>query len=253
MLWANAGSNCSLCRQRLAQITSNGRAAVIGEAAHIIAESLDGPRGQSILDISERNSYFNLILLCPTCHKLVDKDTASYPPEKLHMLKAQHEMRQSGQRLVESIEVAQAIDHGNDRDVINFANNWAGFVPFYAKLFSQIQLTQMKGDDIDDALIMQAQEWHDRRDRLKELLFIAGEENTHIHRIASWERHKRNHEYIELGQYLTPFSFILDFLNPFHMIANYSDELWGAFNISHEFMDYLRFKYPELKKPLRSD
>lgn len=245
-LWARAGSRCTLCRQHLINITHGGKPALLGEAAHIIAEKADGPRGESILEGSERNSYFNLILLCPTCHTAIDKDPSSYPPERLHMMKAQHEMRQSGQVLPVQAVTSAAADYVKNDEVVKFAKEWASFVPFYAQFFSHIQLIQMDRKEETDELFLQAKEWHKRRDKLKELLFRAGEENTLVHRIPSWERLKNEHEYIRDGLYLTPFSFILDFVNPCYMVAKFSTELWAAYNISMEFMDYLRFKHPEL-------
>lgn len=247
ILWARAGSTCTLCRQQLIRITELGKPALLGEAAHIIAEREDGPRGTNILDLSERDSYFNLILLCPTCHTAVDKDPGAYPPEKLHMLKAQHEIRQSGQLVVDDIPETPPIAAENKDKIINFATEWANFYPFYAQFFSRVQLIQMKNSEEGVDFYAEAMEWHRRRDRLKELLFLAGEENINIHRIPNWERLKSKDSFIREANYLTPFSFVLDFVNPFFMVANHSDALWAAFNISHEFMDYLCFKYPELK------
>jgi hypothetical protein len=93
LLWGRAASQCSCCRRRLAEdkqsVTDTFH---LGEQAQIVAEVPDGPRGISILTASERNSYHNLILLCPTCHTLVDNNVEDYPVEKLHMLKAEHEL-----------------------------------------------------------------------------------------------------------------------------------------------------------------
>jgi hypothetical protein len=49
------------------------------------------PRSESILSVEERESYHNLILLCPNHHTLIDKNPTDFPIEKLHMMKAQHE------------------------------------------------------------------------------------------------------------------------------------------------------------------
>jgi hypothetical protein len=42
---------------------------VLGEIAHIVAESPGGPRGESPLTAKQRNSYPNLILLCSLCRR----------------------------------------------------------------------------------------------------------------------------------------------------------------------------------------
>jgi len=63
----------------------------LGEQAHIIGETESAPRGKSNLTTKERNSYFNLILLCPTHHTIIDKNPDDYTVEKLHLFKDQHE------------------------------------------------------------------------------------------------------------------------------------------------------------------
>ena len=93
LLWGRAANRCAICRNEL----SENKAAIagqfpIGEQAHIVAEQENGPRGQSLLTSDERNSYHNLILLCPTHHKIIDKNTEDYPVERLHILKSQHEL-----------------------------------------------------------------------------------------------------------------------------------------------------------------
>ncbi len=47
-----------------AQGTSEDPVVVLGEMAHIVAESPNGPRGDSPLTPEQRNRYENLILLC---------------------------------------------------------------------------------------------------------------------------------------------------------------------------------------------
>jgi hypothetical protein len=79
------------CRTKLIESSTSGSNFPIGEQAHIIAEDTNGPRGNSILSIDERNSFFNLILLCPNCHSKIDKNADDYPVERLHMIKAEHE------------------------------------------------------------------------------------------------------------------------------------------------------------------
>jgi hypothetical protein len=59
--------------------------------AHVIAHSAKGPRGDGK---GGDNSYTNLILLCPTDHRHVDKaPDGEFPAELLHDWKATHEAR----------------------------------------------------------------------------------------------------------------------------------------------------------------
>jgi len=93
LLWGRAASRCAVCRRELTQDTAATSATLlIGEHAHIVAEQEGGPRGHSILDSDQRNSYANLILLCPTDHAIIDADPAAFPIESLHDLKFRHEL-----------------------------------------------------------------------------------------------------------------------------------------------------------------
>lgn len=96
ILWSKAAGRCSYpgCPQELVlEPESDGKHAVIGEMAHIVAEESDGPRGNSPLSKEQRNSYANLILLCPNHHELIDDpdQVESYPVELLHEWKSKHE------------------------------------------------------------------------------------------------------------------------------------------------------------------
>ena len=93
LLWGRAAGRCSICKAKLVEEkTSDSGVYTIGERAHIVAEDPEGSRGRSILGIEDRNSYYNMILLCPTCHTKIDNNAGDYPVEVLHVLKARHEM-----------------------------------------------------------------------------------------------------------------------------------------------------------------
>jgi hypothetical protein len=69
---------------------------VVGEEAHIVAEEDNGPRGDPSMPIGDRNAYPNLLLLCPTHHRLVDKNNG------IHFSVAQlREMKDAHEALVE--------------------------------------------------------------------------------------------------------------------------------------------------------
>jgi hypothetical protein len=93
-LWGRAASRCSLpnCRRDLV-IDPYGTddASLVGEAAHIVAESVDGPRGDSPLPLDQRNRYENLILLCNVHHKQIDDQVSHFTVERLHIIKREHE------------------------------------------------------------------------------------------------------------------------------------------------------------------
>jgi len=95
LLWGRAAARCCFpgCRTVLSQSSpAVGEPYVLGQQAHIVAREDNGPRGQSPLSLEERDSYSNLILLCPTHHTMIDKDPSSYPVELLHKFKSDHEL-----------------------------------------------------------------------------------------------------------------------------------------------------------------
>lgn len=94
LLWGRAASHCAMpsCRRTLAHQSDFSAAAVlIGEEAHIVAKSPDGPRGDSPLSPEQRDEYSNLILLCPTDHALIDKAPEDFSVGFLFDMKAEHE------------------------------------------------------------------------------------------------------------------------------------------------------------------
>src|SRR5438270_6324391 len=91
MLWGRAASRCSLpdCRRELVvDPIDTDDPSLVGEAAHIVAEQPDGPRGRSDLPLEQRNKYANLILLCNVHHKQVDDQVNYFTVERLTCIKA---------------------------------------------------------------------------------------------------------------------------------------------------------------------
>lgn len=92
-LYANSGNICAMygCNNELIyENTAN-----LSEICHIEAVNEDGARYNPNLSNEEVNSYDNLILLCPTCHKKVDskQNETFYTVEYLKRMKADHESR----------------------------------------------------------------------------------------------------------------------------------------------------------------
>lgn len=80
-----------MCRQVLvADRTALDREAVVGEEAHIAAQSPGGPRYGQQPGVAV-DSYENLILLCRVHHKQVDVQEKHYTVALLLTLKAKHE------------------------------------------------------------------------------------------------------------------------------------------------------------------
>ncbi len=93
ILWGRSGNRCAMCRVQLTQDASAATASyTLGEQAHIVGEKDDAPRGKSPLTSEERDSYHNLILLCPNHHTEIDKNESDWPVERLHQVKSTHEL-----------------------------------------------------------------------------------------------------------------------------------------------------------------
>ena len=86
ILWGRSGNRCAICKLEL---TADGSTETLGEMAHIVGQSQNGPRGNQ--NLTDRDSYDNLILLCPTHHVEIDKNYTAWPVERLRSIKADHE------------------------------------------------------------------------------------------------------------------------------------------------------------------
>lgn len=67
----------------------------IAEMAHIIAAASDGPRANNEPSDGELAQYDNLILLCPTCHTIIDKASSEYPDATVRSWKSMHGERRA--------------------------------------------------------------------------------------------------------------------------------------------------------------
>lgn len=93
ILWGRSGNRCAICRTQLTQdATAVSAAFTLGEQAHIVGEKEDAARGKSTMTSEDRDSYHNLILLCPNHHTEIDKNEADWPIERLHFIKSSHEL-----------------------------------------------------------------------------------------------------------------------------------------------------------------
>ncbi|HKJ40712.1 MAG TPA: HNH endonuclease [Sunxiuqinia sp.] len=88
ILWGRSGNRCAICQ---VELTPDGDKETLGEMAHIVAKSGDGPRGATDLPSGERDRYRNLILLCPTHHCEIDKNFHDWPVSRLEKIKTDHE------------------------------------------------------------------------------------------------------------------------------------------------------------------
>jgi len=92
-LFAVSGNRCAFpgCTRPL--VTEG---TVTGEVCHIEAQSANGPRYDPRQTDRQRHGFENLILMCPSHHKVIDADPETYTVERLLEIKAQHEARYAG-------------------------------------------------------------------------------------------------------------------------------------------------------------
>ena len=88
LLWGRSGNRCAICK---IELSPDGSAETIGEIAHIVSRTKEGPRGNDVLPLAKRDDYSNLMLLCPNHHSEIDKLADSWPSSKLHQIKEDHE------------------------------------------------------------------------------------------------------------------------------------------------------------------
>lgn len=94
VLWARSGGICSApgCGNVLHRNPYYLTPGKFGELAHNVAASPEGPRGDLVRSKFLVDDPENLIMMCPRCHTLVDKDGATkFPEADLRSWKQAHE------------------------------------------------------------------------------------------------------------------------------------------------------------------
>jgi hypothetical protein len=94
MLFGRSGNRCAFpgCVAPLVfRLTDSAAFVNVGEAAHIVAEQKDGPRGYDELPLADRNQFHNGIVLCSSHHTTIDSSPEEFPIQLLKQWKAQHD------------------------------------------------------------------------------------------------------------------------------------------------------------------
>ena len=96
IVYLRSGGRCAFpgCGRELIEPGKTGDdSTYIGEIAHIVADSRQGPRGNSPMTDEQRDHHDNLILLCRVCHGIIDSQPLTYSVSVLRAIKADHEDR----------------------------------------------------------------------------------------------------------------------------------------------------------------
>lgn len=109
-LFSVSGNRCAFpgCHMPLID-TISGK--VIGQICHIKARRPGEARYDPTLVGKALHAFENLILLCPTHHKIVDKDEKTYPVERMLAIKAMHEEKFVSSE-APTDQMAQALQRG---------------------------------------------------------------------------------------------------------------------------------------------
>lgn len=94
IVYMASGGFCAFptCKKKLVEKpTGKDDAAIIGELAHIVSDSRQGPRGGEKLSEADRAKHPNLLLLCSEHHTIVDTQLHTYSVAVLRQMKADHE------------------------------------------------------------------------------------------------------------------------------------------------------------------
>ena len=91
ILWGKSGGKCAKCRNEIILEKDDSKPYHIAKQAHIAGLNPGSARYDSGMTDEERNSVANIILLCPTCHDIIDEDRDKYTALKLKEIKKDHE------------------------------------------------------------------------------------------------------------------------------------------------------------------
>lgn len=96
-VWGRAAARCVLCSEWLIDARHFWHGIPVGELAHAVAASpgKNAPRGNDPLNKDERAQEENILLLCHSCHRVIDSEAHQdkYTVEFLKARKAEHERR----------------------------------------------------------------------------------------------------------------------------------------------------------------
>ena len=95
MLWARSAGICEFrgCCNKLYTHHITGENINLSEKAHIYAFSNGGKRFSRLVPRARINDLDNLMMVCKSCHELIDSPNTDYSAEELLAMKAEHEQR----------------------------------------------------------------------------------------------------------------------------------------------------------------
>ncbi len=123
LLWVKAGGRCMYrgCNKSLLQDIVTKRNFNQAYIAHVVADVPGGPRGDILRSPLLKDNITNLMLLCDTHHRLIDKDDEAGHSEKILLaMKSEHESR---------IETVTAIKSNMQSHILTYKANVGKHTP----------------------------------------------------------------------------------------------------------------------------
>lgn len=167
-LWVRSGGRCQFrgCNQVLWRDDLTQREMNKAYIAHIVADSPDGPRGDPVFSPLLAKEFSNLMLLCPTHHKLIDDKSKvkDYPVELLQEFKREHEKRIENLTSIREDMKTHLLfftdNIGNRMPSINFNDACTSVLPRYPaeSKFIEIDLTSSPYRDYESSYFIVRQD-----------------------------------------------------------------------------------------------
>lgn len=110
LLWGRAGGRCQRCNNDVSRDPQGWRAYNLAENAHIVSSSTNAVRGDDQLSLSLADKIENHLLLCRSCHKIIDEKRRGetlFPTKALMQLK--HDQETLVQRLMDLLRKPQSV------------------------------------------------------------------------------------------------------------------------------------------------
>ena len=115
------------CRRPTVGPNEDGKVHHYGEAAHIYAATIYGPRGDASMSEKELTSEENCLWLCNNCHELIDANPRSYSPELLKDWK----------KIAEKRAFDFVSNPDNARKIIDEIERNSGLAKYFDELFDR--------------------------------------------------------------------------------------------------------------------
>ena len=127
-LYVLSGNQCAKPNCKTVLVNANG--SFVGAVCHIRAAKNGGPRFDSKLSQDERRAVTNLILLCRTCHALVDSEPDNYTVRIL--TKWKHERERAFEAIGNTLRQSYIAQVSDDADAIDITlpHSLAAYVEF---------------------------------------------------------------------------------------------------------------------------